>query len=166
MILSAAPGSALAASQRDPFYIEGHPIGFDSPVNKRGAPTSYKLDFEFGYHPSNRHDEFVIGVRQGFYLPSVGASGFTAMRLGYDIPILVKGGRMEVTIAPYGLGGINYSFEGNGVAGLIAFGIEGRFFPIANNGFFATGRPFEIDIFIRSNPTVTYAFMLGAGYAF
>ena len=50
----------------------------------------------------------------------------------------------------------------------LSFGIEGKFFPIANNGFFAMARPFEITILPGGGGTtpVLYGFGVGAGYAF
>ncbi len=165
-----ASGDASAAtSQRDPFYVGGTILGFGAPLNSgfRGVSSPYRLDFDFGYHPSNRHDGFVIGFRQAFLFGGGFDGGFSQLRMGGDIPILIKGGRMEVTIAPYGAGGLYYGFEGQNPRGIISLGIEGKFFPIADNGFFALARPFEISFLPgEGRMPVLYGFGVGAGYAF
>lgn len=163
--------ASAAESLRDPFYVGGTVLGFGAPLNsgfRRGA-TPYRFDFDFGYHPSGRHDGFVIGFRQSFFFGGGFDGGISQLRMGGDIPILIKGGRMEVTISPYGAGGIYYDFNNNGLGPrpALSFGIEGKFFPIANNGFFAMARPFEITILPGSGFTpVLYGFGVGAGYAF
>jgi hypothetical protein len=50
----------------------------------------------------------------------------------------------------------------------MSFGVEGKFFPIEGNGFFAMARPFEITLLPGSGGTtpVLYGFGVGAGYAF
>lgn len=159
-----------ATSTRDPLYVGGTVLGFGAPLNSgyRG-PTPYRLDFDFGGHINGRHDGFVIGFRQAFLFGGGFDGGITQMRLGGDIAIPIRGGRMELTIAPYGAAGIYYNF--NGGAGTpraaISFGVEGKFFPIEGNGFFAMARPFEITIMPGSGITpVLYGFGVGAGYAF
>ena len=162
--------ASAAESLRDPFYVGGTVLGFGAPLNtgaSRGT-TPYRLDFDIGYHPSNRHDGFVIGFRQNFLFGGNYDGGISQLRLGGDIPILIKGGRMEITIAPYGAGGIYYGFNQQGARAAISFGIEGKFFPIANNGFFAMARPFEITLLPGGGGStpVLYGFGVGAGYAF
>ena len=160
--------ASAAESLRDPFYVGGTVLGFGAPLNTgfRNS-TPYRLDFDLGYHPSDRHDGFVIGFRQNFFFGGGFDGGISQLRMGGDIPILIKGGRMEVTIAPYGAGGIFYGFNNQGARAALSFGIEGKFFPIANNGFFAMARPFEITILPGSGTTpVLYGFGVGAGYAF
>lgn len=166
-----APTEAQAAnSTRDPFYVGGTILGFGAPLNSglRGPGTTpYRFDFDFGYHTSGRHDGFVIGFRQIFLFGGGLDGGISQLRLGGDIPILIKGGRMEITIAPYGGVGIFYSFNGQDPRPAMSFGIEGKFFPIANNGFFAMARPFEITLLPGSGGVpALYGFGLGAGYAF
>ena len=171
-VFLASGDASAASSQRDPFYVGGTILGFGAPLNSgfRGS-SPYRLDFDFGYHPSNRHDGFVIGFRQAFLFGGGFDGGVSQLRMGGDIPILIKGGRMEITIAPYGAGGIYYGFEGQDPRGIISFGIEGKFFPIADNGFFAMARPFEISLLPGSRTgfggvPVLYGFGVGAGYAF
>lgn len=166
-----APGEARAAnSTRDSLYVGGTVLGFGAPLNTNAgfrATTPYRLDFDFGGHINGRHDGFVIGFRQAFLFGGGFDGGWSQLRLGGDIAIPIRGGRMEVTIAPYGAGGIYYNFNGGNPRGAISFGIEGKFFPIENNGFFAMARPFEITLLPGSAPIpVLYGFGVGAGYAF
>ena len=161
--------ASAAESLRDPFYVGGTVLGFGAPLNSGARTTTpYRLDFDFGYHPSNRHDGFVVGFRQNFFFGGSYDGGTSQLRLGGDIPILIKGGRMEITIAPYGAGGIYYGFNGQNARAALSFGVEGKFFPIANNGFFAMARPFEITLLPGGGGTtpVLYGFGVGAGYAF
>lgn len=54
--------------------------------------------------------------------------GATVARLGYDIAIPL--GRRELTIAPFGFGGVAYGLSGGGAGATFGAGVEGRFFPI------------------------------------
>lgn len=169
-----AEKSAHAAnSNRDSLYVGGTILGFGAPLNSgfRGNTTPYRLDFDFGGHVNGRHDGFVIGFRQAFLFGGGFDGGITQLRMGGDIAIPIRGGRMELTIAPYGAGGIYYNFNGADPRAAISFGVEGKFFPIENNGFFAMARPFEITLLPGNGQFGTgvpalYGFGVGAGYAF
>lgn len=89
----------------------------------------------------------MIGVRQGFDLGDC-VVGETVARLGGDIPIPFKGGKFEMTIAPYGIVGLNYAFPcgpgGSTEAGLrFGGGIELKFF--VYKGLYILARPAETD---------------------
>ncbi len=141
----ASPARALNESTRGPFYIQGIVAGF-SFVDQGTA--WFHQDVEFGYHTTGRHDGFVIGVRQGFDWGGC-VVGDTVARLGFDIAIPL-GSKFEMTVAPYGVVGINYAFPcGGGRFGGGAFeagirfggGIELKFF--VYKGFYVLVRPAE-----------------------
>ena len=92
----------------------------------------------------------------------------TVARAGYDIAIPIKGGEMELTVAPFGFAGALYG--DNGGRAYFGFGAEARFFPLnegAGKGFFAAAKPFELGLSPGSGGLLTtYTFHLGAGYAF
>ena len=144
VVLRPTPARALENSTRGPFYIQGIVAGFT--FQDRGGGPWFHQDVEFGYHPTGRHDGFVIGVRQGFDLGDCSA-GETVARLGFDIAIpLGGGGKYEMTIAPYGVEGLNYYFPcgggGTTEAGLrFGGGIELKFF--VYKGLYVLARPAE-----------------------
>ncbi len=144
-LLFGNPARAANQSTRGPFYIQGIVLGFavDDPGN-----AWFHQDVEFGYHTTGRHDGFVIGVRQGFDFGNC-VVGETVARLGYDIAIPL-GSKAEMTIAPYGVVGVNYLFPcgggrfgaGSMEAGLrFGGGIELKFF--VYKGFYILARPAE-----------------------
>ena len=100
--------------------------------------AGFRPDIEFGFHPTGRHDGFVIGVRQAFILTEAQgfAGGTSSLRLGWDIPIAL--GERELTIAPFVSAGIGYIFDGPSAGIHINGGADVKFF-IAS-GFFAFGR--------------------------
>ncbi len=164
--LQSKPAHALDPSTRGPFYIQGIVAGFA--VEERSNAVFHQ-DVEFGYHPSGRHDGFVIGVRQGFDLADC-VVGETVARLGGDIPIVFKGGKFEMTIAPYGVIGLNYAFPcgfGTTTEAGVRFGggIELKFF--VYKGLYILARPVEttgaeyVDI-----GRVFFHFESGAGLGF
>lgn len=158
-----------ATSTRDPLYVGGTVLGFGAPLNSgRRSTTPYRFDFDFGGHINGRHDGFVVGFRQIFLFGGGFDGGISQLRLGGDIAIPIRGGRMELTIAPYGAAGVFYGFSNQGARAAMSFGVEGKFFPIEGNGFFAMARPFEITLLPGSGGTtpVLYGFGVGAGYAF
>jgi len=107
LILAAAkPAHALEDSTRGPFYVQGAVASF-SVLSDWVNGAYYHNDVEFGWHPTGRHDGFVIGVRQGFDFGDC-VLGETVARIGYDIALPLKNGRFELTIAPYGVAGVNY----------------------------------------------------------
>lgn len=174
------PGAAMALepSSRDkPFYIEGAvPIGFDGGGFGYGVGCGrggcfgghWKPDLELGFHFTGRHDGFVLGFRHVFYIG--GTSGMGALlRIGYDIPIPLKGGKYELTIGPYGY--VGGSFLGcNGCSTEGAFqtggGVEGKFFIL--KGFYVFARPLDFGVMYFpdfSNAYFQWMFGAGAGYA-
>jgi outer membrane protein OmpA-like peptidoglycan-associated protein len=128
----ALPSLAEAAeSGRGPAYIEGHLLGgtlaFGSFEGISVSGASFATEIHGGYHLSGRHDGFVIGATQKLALGTAGA-GATLARLGYDVAIPI--GRRELTIAPFGFGGLYYGFSGEDPAAHFGFGVEARFFPV------------------------------------
>lgn len=162
---------ALEPSTKGPLYIQGAVIGYNTTFGNRGY-GAYKIDVEFGGHFSGRHDGFVIAGRQSFNF-GWGLFGYTwgstVVRLGFDIPIVVKDGKFEITIAPYGIAGLAYAFCSNcgGLGFNWGFGVEGKFFPMQSNGFYAFARPLEIQFLADGNGFgVGYSPAIGVGYAF
>ena len=140
--LHATPAHALDDSTRGPFYIQGIVGGF---ALQDGGASWFHQDVEFGFHTTGRHDGFVVGVRQGFDLGDC-VVGATVARLGYDIAIPFKGGKFEMTIAPYGVVGLNYAFPcgfGSSMEAGLRFGggIELKFF--VYKGLYVLARPAE-----------------------
>lgn len=162
------PSTAHAAdSAKGPFYVQAGVLGFS--FRGGGAQWiggAYKLDVEFGYHFSGRHDGFVLAGRQSFYMGG-GALGTTDLRIGYDIPIPLKDGKYELTIAPYGLVGVGYALRGGlGTDLHLGAGVEGRFFPMQSNGFYVFARPVELTFFVGSLSFWTISPSAGVGIAF
>lgn len=120
-----------ADSERGPGYVQAHLLGAQLALGSVGGVSAsgvaYPIEIHGGYHVSGRHDGFVIGATQKFAFGN-GTIGATVVRLGYDIAIPV--GRREITIAPYGFGGVAYPFSAGDPGGHFGFGVEGRFFPI------------------------------------
>ena len=163
---------ALDPSTKGPLYVQGAVLGYTSGFGDAWGFGAYRIDAEFGAHFTGRHDGFVLAGRQSFYF-GFGFGGFTfastQARLGYDIPIVLKDGKFEITIAPYGLVGVEYGFcTGCGAAFTFGFGAEGKFFPMQSNGFYAFARPIEINFFVAGNNGFGTAYSpgLGIGYAF
>jgi len=170
VLLSASPARAERTSTHGPVYIEAHPLGFSSftvcnsvgVVSLCGSTTTFMMDFEAGYHFSGRHDGFVLGGRQSFYI-SGGSAGSTQARFGYDIPIAISEGKYELIVAPYGVMGIAYPFKAGDASFAFGFGGEARFF-IGDGGFYVSGRPIEIGGWAPGG--FLYKFALGLGYSF
>lgn len=125
-------GDAHAAeSERGPAYVQAHVLGvqlaFGSANGISQTGVQFPLELHGGYHVSGRHDGFVIGATQKFAFAN-GSIGATVLRLGYDLAIPL--GRRELTIAPYGFGGIAYPFSAGDPGAHFGFGVEGRFFPL------------------------------------
>jgi hypothetical protein len=162
------PSTAHAAeSAKGPFYVQAGVLGYSF----RGGGNlwfagAYKLDIEFGYHFSGRHDGFVLAGRQSFYIAGASA-GASDLRIGYDIPIPLKDGKYELTIAPYGLVGIGYSLRSvMGTDFHAGAGIEVRFFPMESNGFNIFARPIEATFFVGTIHFWTLSPSVGVGFAF
>ncbi len=172
--LFAANASAsfqLAPSQKGPGYVQGTFLGFGLAARAGvsgniGTVSTYHLDVEFGWHfPEQKHQAFVVGVRQAFYIVDPGAAGATLARFGYDLPFDINDERFELTLAPYGiLGGLYPLGQGDG-AFIFGVGIEGKFF--FWKGLYALARPAEIGAIITGGGAAfQYNGGLGIGYAF
>lgn len=163
---------ALDPSTKGPLYIQGAVIGYSYGFFGGFGFGAYRLDVEFGAHFTGRHDGFVLGGRQVFYLGFGGSIGATVARIGYDIPIVIKDGKFELTIAPYGIAGIAYGLCSgggcyDGAAFNFGFGVDVKFFPIQSNGFYAFARPLEASFFVGNGSTVTTLTpAAGVGFAF
>lgn len=116
-----------AESERGPAYVQAHVLGAQLAFASAGSGAAFPIELHGGYHVSGRHDGFVIGATQKLVFGN-GTGGATLLRLGYDIPIPI--GRRELTIAPYGFGGVAYAFAGGDPGAHFGLGVEARFFPI------------------------------------
>jgi hypothetical protein len=173
-----ASSTAHAESNRGAGYIQGEVLGYslmgapgvDTPFGSISASYgAYPIEIHGGYHLGGTHEGFVLGGSQKFFFGSA-SSGATLLRAGYDIAIPIKGGEMELTVAPFGFGGIYYGFSGGDPRAMFGFGAEARFFPLnegAGKGFFAAAKPIELGFLPGTGGLfTTYTFHLGAGYAF
>lgn len=175
-------GSASADdSTRGAFYVQGSPLGVgvafypgaDTVDPVTGQPTSlgggasgaYRVDVEGGYHFSGRHDGFVLALRQAFYF-SGGSLGSTTARAGWDIPISLADGKMELTIAPYAHVGIGYAFAGGDPFFHWGVGADGKLFFLKDLGLYAFVRPIEFSMFINQAVLPAISFGAGMGFAF
>jgi hypothetical protein len=171
-----APGAARADdSSQGPMYVQGG-LGlnfWDFPHLQFGlystsySWTGFRPEVEFGFHPSGRHDGFVIGVRQEFVITAIQqrAAGMTVVRGGWDIPIKV--GTLELNIDPFATVGIGYVFDGPSAGILATGGLDAKLFLV--KGFYAFARPAELGVQClhdSGNCAFVYAMSLGAGYAF
>lgn len=174
-VVALASSTAHAESNRGAGYIQGEVLGYslvgqsvDTPFGSVSASSgTFPLEIHGGYHLGGTHEGFVIGASQKFFFSS-GFVAATVGRLGYDIAIPIKGGEMELTVVPFGFGGVMYG-DSSGRA-YFGLGAEARFFPLsegAGKGFFAAAKPFELGFAPGSGGMfTTYTFHLGAGYAF
>jgi len=168
---------AANASTRGPFYVQGDlgSFGFWTELPAVGTLGYWHPDIEFGYHFSGRHDGVVLAIRQGF---DVGrdhyAFGQTVLRGGYDLAFPFRNGRFEVTVAPYGILGINYFFEGPQAGVHFGAGLELKLFFF--RGVYLMLRPIELAAgqfvippgngFNAKNVYFNFNAGLGAGFAF
>ena len=146
--LLVAPATAVAAeSGRGPAYVEAHLVGaailfssIDSGFANVPPVTTtagrYPVELHGGYHFSGRHDGFVVGGTQKFFLGG-GSAGASLLRAGYDFAIPI--GRREITIAPHAFGGALYPLSEGDTAAYLGFGVEGRLFPLAKREEKAAG---------------------------
>jgi hypothetical protein len=161
----------LAPSQKGPFYVQGTVLGVGLVartgfMGNVGSQSAYHLDVEFGWHfPEQKHQAFVIAVRQAFYFVDPGSAGATLARIGYDLPFDLGDDRFELTLAPYGiLGGLYPLGQGDG-AFLFGGGLEGKFF--FWKGLYVLARPVEIGAIITGvGAAFQYNGGIGMGYAF
>ena len=175
-----APRAASAGdSEQGPLYIQGG-VGvsfWDFPGLRfigSYSWTGFDPQVEFGWHPSGRHDGFVLGVRQAFIVTAVqgAAAGVTSARFGWDLAF--KASSIEINVDPFATFGVGYVFDGLvPFAGGPSAGIEATggldvkaFF---TKGFFAYARPAELGFQCfhdYGNCAFSYAMSVGAGYAF
>ena len=153
-------------------YVEGSPLGAGSisvgcvhtSIGCIGGGTTgaYRISAEFGHHLTQRHDGFVIGVRQVFLFAGSSA-GMTEARIGWDFAIPIK--QYELTVAPYAVAGAAYGFSGGDTAFALGFGAEGKFFFL--DRLYAFAIPIELGTWIGSGyGGVVYQLGAGIGYAF
>jgi hypothetical protein len=173
LLLLVESSPARAADSTHPgFYVEGSPVGVgtvtlacrNTPIGCLGGGVfgAYRLSAEFGYHFTQRQDGFVLGVRQLFLFGSSSA-GSTEARLGWDIAIPIK--RFELTVAPYGVVGLAYGFDGEGASFAFGFGAEGKFF--FKDNLYAFLIPLELGAWVGNGFSgFVYQAGAGIGYAF
>lgn len=181
LFLPASAGALEPSSRDKPFYVEGaFPLGFNvfggygfGGCGRFGGGcgwSTWRPDIEVGFHFTGRHDGFVLGIRHVFYIGGdylgngFGMAGL--IRLGYDIPIPIKGGKYEITIAPYGL--LGAAFYGGGPSGGLQTGggCEGKFFLL--KGFYVFARPLDFGVQCLHDIgrcSFQWQFGAGAGYA-
>jgi hypothetical protein len=174
LLLLVESSPARAADSTHPgFYVEGSPLGVGTLTLAcrevppfgcigGGVAGAYRISAEFGYHFTGRQDGFVLGVRQLFLFGSDSA-GSTEARLGWDIAIPIK--RFELTVAPYGVAGLAYGFNNQGVAFAFGFGAEGKFF--FHENLYAFLIPLELGAWVGNGFSgFVYQAGAGIGYAF
>lgn len=120
--------AAAADSERGAAYVQAQLVGVMLGIASGTAATGtgFAMEIHGGYHLSGRHDGFVLGASQKLAFGG-GPAGATVGRLGYDIAVPL--GRRELTIAPYGFGGVFYAFSGGDPGGHFGLGVEARVFP-------------------------------------
>jgi hypothetical protein len=161
----------LVSSRHKPFYVEGaFPLGVGGYGGYAcgrfgcGFGWQWRPDVEIGFHFTGRHDGFVLGIRTPFYVgDGYGGMGVLA-RIGYDIPIPLKGGKYELTIGPYGYAGFAFIAPNRGIsAGLqTGGGAEVKFFVL--KGFYVFGRPLDFGIqCFHDYGTCNFQWQAGAG---
>ena len=159
------PSSAFADSNRGTFFVQAAPLG-GTIITGDGSEATYHADLDAGVHFGPNHEGGAIGLHQAFLFGSATKAGSTQVRGGYDIAIQV-GNRMELVLSPFAKAGIAYSFDGGDPLFAGGLGFEGRFFPIADNGFFAMAKPLDVDVWTEGNVVlVPITFSAGAGFAF
>lgn len=175
-IATFSASAAHAESAHGPFYVQANPVGVGVlfyPGQSAngisvggGSLAAYKLDVEFGYHFSGRHDGFVASLRQAFFLRD-GSLGTTTARLGWDMALPLGDGELELVIAPYAHAGVGYAFSGGDPFFHFGFGANGRMFFSKSLGLFAAVTPIEVDFFVGNGTTLpALGFDAGAGFAF
>lgn len=169
------PPDTSNVSTRRPFFVQGTLASFGLWTNLPGANGTlvyWHPDFEFGWHPSGRHDGLELAVRQGFF---VGRDryhiGETLIRGGYDFAFPFRNGRFELTIAPFGTIGINYLFEGPNAGVHFSVGVEAKLFFF--HELYLLVRPVELSMgeYVNLGPFAQNVYFnmnagLGAGVAF
>lgn len=176
LFLPGVADAELVSTRDKPFYVEGSvPLGFSTfgfGGGGRGCGFGgcgwggyWSPDLEIGFHFTGRHDGFVLAFRHSFYVGGYAGMG-AQLRIGYDIPIPIKGGKYELTIGPYGL--VGAAFYGGGPSGgfQTGGGVEGKFFLI--KGFYVFARPLDFGVQCLHDVGQCYFqwhFGAGAGYA-
>lgn len=172
---------AAAESTHGPIYVQTTPLGvgllfypgttITNPITGTttstggGTLSAYRADVELGFHFTGRHDGFVAAIRQAFYVRD-GSVGSTTARLGWDIPIALGDGGLELVIAPYAHAGVGYSFSGGDPLFHFGFGADGKLFFARELGLYAVVKPFELGFLVNNGTIPMLSFGVGAGWAF
>lgn len=182
LLLSATHDAAAADSAHGAVYVQGSPLGVGllfypgttvtNPITGTttttggGSVAAYRVDAEFGFHFTGRHDGFVAALRQAFYFRD-GTVGSTTLRLGWDIPIPIGDGGLELNIAPYAHAGVGYAFSGGDPFFHFGFGANGKMFFARDLGLYAYLTPVEVSFLVNGGGTLpVVSFGAGAGWAF
>lgn len=174
-----APRAASAGdSEQGPIYVQGG-VGVSfwdfphiafGPFAAAYSWTGFDPQVEFGWHPSGRHDGFVLGLRQAFIITALNlgtgyAAGVTSLRGGWDLAF--KAASMEINVDPFATFGVGYVFDGPSAGIEATGGLDVKAF--FTKGFFAYARPAELGFQCfhdSGNCAFSYAMSVGAGYAF
>jgi hypothetical protein len=164
---------AFDESTRRPFYVQSG-VGSYSFWGHlfTGDQVFWKPDIEFGVHFTGRHDGLEIAVRQAFDVGrDVYSMGETAIRAGWDFALPFRNGRFELTLAPFGTLGVNYTFKNLNAGFHASAGIDVKLFFF--QGLYTFLRPIELGFgeFVDLGPTQQNVYFtinggLGLGYAF
>ena len=173
---ASARADGMQESSQGPAYVQGS-VGVNywdfpniqifGPFNASYSWTAFRPDIEFGFHPSGRHDGFVVAVRQAFYVTGVQgrAAGATSLRVGWDIPF--KAGSLEINVDPFASIGAGYIFDGPHAGIAATGGIEAKIFLV--QGLYVMVRPAELGAQCFHDwglCAFSYAAGAGAGFAF
>ena len=173
---SSALADGAQESSQGPAYVQGSvgvnywdfpSITFFGFISGSYSWSAFRPDIEFGYHPSGRHDGFVVGLRQAFYVTGIQgyAAGATILRLGWDLPF--KAGSLEINVDPFASVGVGYIFDGPHAGVAATGGIEAKVF--LTQGLYVMARPAELGFQCfhdRGWCAFSYAAGVGAGFAF
>jgi hypothetical protein len=170
LLLASAPAHAFDDSTRGPFYVQANAGSFSFWPAYFGDQAFWHTEIEFGFHITGRHDGLALGIRQGFDVGrDVYSIGETMLRGGWDFALPFRNGRFELTVAPYGVVGIDYIFRNLQAGVHFAVGLDARLFFF--RGLYLLIRPIELGFgdFVplpNQNVYFTMNMGLGLGYAF
>jgi len=174
-IASASPSALADDSSQGPAYVQGA-VGvnyWDFPnitffiFSGSYSWSAFRPEVEVGYHVSGRHDGFVFGLRQAFYVDALQghAAGATILRLGYDVPF--KAGQFEINVDPFATFGVGYIFDGLHAGVAATGGLDVKVF--LTSGLYVMARPAELGVQCFHDwglCAFSYAAQAGAGFAF